>query len=109
MRHLLSLALIGAFIAAQPVPQARAQSFSCAGNITVTEAAICNDAGLASMDEALSARYRAVRARLAPGGRARLLALQRQFLANRDRCAGEPDCIGNVYASMIGVYNALLD
>jgi uncharacterized protein len=73
-----------AFAAPGPGP-----SFDCARAAAPAERMICADPRLAAYDRALAALYRAEAAR---AGRARAAATQRQWLAERNRCA-TPDCL----------------
>jgi TonB family protein len=76
-------------------------SFDCrASSLGLVERAICADRGLAAMDVEMSQLYQSVRDSADPLSREELVAEQRDWLADRRRCADIPfpqDCIANEY------------
>ncbi len=68
-----------------------APSYDCGKASTETEKAICAREDLAALDRALSATYRDARARL---GDAAVKQPQRKWLAERNRCGGDSECLG---------------
>jgi len=76
---------------------ASTQSFSCSARLTPTEATICNNPGLARLDEQVSSMYFRTRSLTDRVGRARLQRMQREFLLRRDRCGSSFECIIDAY------------
>ncbi|NBZ86194.1 lysozyme inhibitor LprI family protein [Stagnihabitans tardus] len=92
---LLLCALPGAALAGEP-------AFSCAGALSVPEAAICAAPDLALADRVLSALYgKALAAE--PGQRPR----QRAFLAERDACVSDTTCLREAYGGRIAELGGL--
>jgi uncharacterized protein len=80
-----------------PPPVASANpSFACEGSLSSTETLICNDAQLARLDRQVSRSYAAALRTLSGTARANLVASQRTFLADRDRCPAAA-CVARAY------------
>jgi hypothetical protein len=87
----------------RPVPQPTVSgpSFDCSGRLSATEAAICVDGGLAALDVRMSAVYQRALAN-ASGGEAEGLRLgQRAFLAERNSCGADHECIRQAYVARL--------
>ncbi|MBZ9656605.1 hypothetical protein [Phyllobacterium lublinensis] len=76
-------------------------SFSCSKAQTPTERAICSDGGLRSKDRALGQIYFWIRNNVESGLRKRLLAAQRSFLAERNKCGSDVMCLNAAYDSKL--------
>lgn len=90
--------LAAALMMSAAAPQsAFAPSFSCAGQLSPTEAAICKDPELAAWDKAMGRLYRLVDKEweLPP-------ARQREWLARRDACGANRVCIRDAYRNWPG-------
>ncbi|MFU1476484.1 lysozyme inhibitor LprI family protein [Roseovarius sp. C7] len=81
-----------ALFAAAPL-LAQQPSFDCTKASTPTEFAICGSPTLAQLDREIAAAYTVRRDALGASDRAALLAAQRDWLATRDQCGGDPACI----------------
>ncbi|MEL6205268.1 MAG: peptidoglycan-binding protein [Pseudomonadota bacterium] len=88
----------------QGTPQQAAQgpSFDCAKAGNASELAICGDGGLSFLDRELSASYSAVRNRLSSAGRTQLASDQRAWLADRNRCGSNVQCLRFAMEARIG-------
>jgi hypothetical protein len=71
-------------------------SFNCRYARTRGEIAVCNDAGLASLDRQMASQFYSALARARPGQRAMLQRTRNKFLAYRDRC-GSTACMAEAY------------
>jgi uncharacterized protein len=71
-------------------------SFNCRYARTRGEIAVCNDAGLASLDRQMAAQFYGALARARPGQRALLQRSRNRFLAYRDSC-GTTACMAEAY------------
>ena len=71
--------------------------FSCSGNLFPTEAVICSDQGLASLDRQLAAVYGSKLRNLPADQQAELKATERTWVAERNRCGTDRSCIRNAY------------
>jgi hypothetical protein len=97
-----SLLVCGAFtiqsgsVFAKPSTTRNGPSFSCAGRLTETEAAICSDPALSAYDRAMAWAF--ARGWLPLFGKS---GGQAQWLAQRNACAGRNSCIVAVYHSWI--------
>jgi len=90
MRRLIAAA-VAALLAA---PAATGSpSFDCARAGTPTEHAICAAPILAELDSALAAAYAAARSGVSEARRQEVQATQRAWLAQRDACGGDRDCL----------------
>ncbi|MEL6524020.1 MAG: lysozyme inhibitor LprI family protein [Pseudomonadota bacterium] len=76
-------------------------SFDCRKAATSTEFAICSDAQIARMDRVMAERYRALRSSGSQSRAESLLASQRAFLARRNRCGGDLNCLNQVYRARL--------
>lgn len=75
--------------------------FSCNDNLVPTEAVICSNDGLASLDRQLAALYGNSLRSLAADQQAKLQAAERTWIAERNRCGTIKSCIGNAYQARI--------
>jgi uncharacterized protein YecT (DUF1311 family) len=76
-------------------------SFDCRKASTFVEEAICNDAILSRLDDALGENYRYMKAaNIGDGALNHLVETQRQWLKNRNRCQTR-NCIFNAYISRV--------
>ena len=88
----------GAF--AQNTTQA-GPSFPCSGNLLPTEAVICSDETLASLDRQLAGAYRSKLENLPAAQRTGFEASERTWVAERNRCGENKSCIGKAYQARI--------
>jgi len=70
-----------------------ARAFDCSKAATGVERAICAEPDLKSSDDAMEAAYRRLRDSLGAEARAMLAAAQKQWIAEREGCASDPDSI----------------
>ena len=77
-------------------PAAANPSFNCGNARTRGEIAVCNDAGLASLDRQMAAQFNSAMSRADAGERALLQRTRGSFLAFRDRCRSD-SCIADTY------------
>jgi uncharacterized protein len=82
-------------------PASAAPSFSCDGDLNVTEAVICSDEGLSRLDVRLTQAFQAGLRRLRGEARADLQAAQTAWRARRDECRYQKDCIRNSYTDQL--------
>ena len=68
-------------------------AFDCAKAKTAVEKAICADASLKGLDDALSAAYGALKAKLAPPEQKMLASAQKRWIARREFCEGAEEGI----------------
>lgn len=91
-----------------PVPRAPdpgpgyAPSFDCANVTSQTLQTVCNDRNLSRLDRRLDGLYRRRVAQADPDERPELVADERAWIAERQRCDGDPDCIEQSYRDRIG-------
>jgi uncharacterized protein YecT (DUF1311 family) len=76
-------------------------SFPCANAGTLTEQAICGDAELASWDRSVASAFD--RAKEQWSERAQALCSQRLWLAERDQCANDKECLSRSMMNRVGV------
>lgn len=81
---------------AAPRPVGARPSFDCGSARTRGEVAVCSDAGLATLDRTMAARYDRAMAVASPEQQALLRRTRDRFLGFRDRCA-DNRCIGDAY------------
>jgi uncharacterized protein YecT (DUF1311 family) len=72
-------------------------SFSCNGKLLSTEAVICSDDDLASVDRQLASIYSTKLRSLPTGQQAELEASEKAWLAERNSCGTNKSCIRNAY------------
>jgi hypothetical protein len=72
-------------------------SYACSKASTPTEIAMCGDANLWPKDRAISSIYFWIRHNVKPTTRNRLLAVQREWLAVRNACGADKQCLNRVY------------
>lgn len=86
------------FIGQSAAPAAAATpSFSCAGNLAPTEAVICSDDSLATLDRQLASAYSKMYASFPVSERGTLTSVQKAWLAQRNACRTDKTCIRNAY------------
>lgn len=72
-------------------------SFSCAKPSTATELALCHEPSLWAKDRAMDSVYFWVRENVKKDIRKQWLAAQREWLAARNRCGSDTNCLNRVY------------
>jgi uncharacterized protein YecT (DUF1311 family) len=89
--------------AVQPVPQptAAGPSFACSGRLSQVEAAICSDRDLAALDVRMNAVYQRALNNAGAGEAEGLRIDQRAFLAERNTCDNDHECIRQSYIARI--------
>lgn len=103
-----ALAALG-MLAAQ-AGQASAQEFDCRKAGMASERTICRSDMLAALDEKMSGLYAELKQSYdRKGQRDQLRRYQRQFLAARDDCARDTECIKGAYLDQISVLEAQLE
>lgn len=70
-------------------------SFDCGKATTATELAICGSSDLGELDRAIARNYSAAYEGAQGAAREQLLADQRSWLAQRDACGGDVQCLTN--------------
>ena len=80
---------------------ANAASFRCAGNLTYTEAAICDNPELSRLDSVMAGDYFQKLHHSHGTTRARLQADQITWLGARNGCQANVDCLTQTYAARI--------
>ncbi len=93
LKAVLTSALLGILGGSGAAAQA---SFDCAKAGTSVEHAICASAELSRLDRALAEAYAGARQGAGTAQRDAIRADQRRWLARRDRCGGQPDCLANL-------------
>ncbi|MBP0581944.1 DUF1311 domain-containing protein, partial [Labrys sp. LIt4] len=91
------------------VPASVSPSFPCNGRLNPTENAICQDGGLAALDQTLSSAYGLINAALPKDLQAKLKANQTAWRAQRDECGAEAACIGVSYRQRLAFLKSLVD
>ncbi len=94
MRRLGNLLVLVLLCAASPSPK---PSFSCSGNLSPTEEAICSDPELAAWDRAIAKVYRVQ----GHDGSVSFVD-QRRWLAERDECGADRACLLKVHLEWLG-------
>ncbi len=90
-----------AFAAAAPASAAN-PTFSCSGNLTSTERAICNSSELSRLDRQMSSEYFGqLDQQTSAGARRELKNAQRNWLRDRNSCGGSVSCIRGEYQQWI--------
>jgi Lysozyme inhibitor LprI len=87
----------------RPVPQptVAGPSFACSGRLSQVEAAICSDRDLAALDVRMDAVYQRALANAGAGEAEGLRIDQRAFLAERNTCDTDHECIRQSYIARI--------
>ena len=80
---------------------ASAASFSCYGNLSHTEAAICDNSNLSHLDSVMAKDYFQKLHYTHGSTRARLRSDQIDWLGVRDGCQANVDCLTQSYAARI--------
>ena len=92
---------------ARPQISQAGSSFSCSANLLPSEAVICSDDGLASLDRQLAALYGSTLRKLPPDQQAALEAAERIWVAERNQCRTNKSCMGNAYQARISSLGGL--
>jgi hypothetical protein len=97
----------------RPSPTAVAQrsagtspSFSCRSGRSRSEQMVCNNAGLASLDRAMSSQFYSALSSGDEQARAQLRRTRDRFLATRERCADE-SCVEQAYRTRMSEISAI--
>ena len=77
--------------------EAMAQSFSCSGNLSAAERAICGHSRLRSWDKRVTGLYFQINSTASDAARARNIRDQRSFIRQRNRCGSNRTCIAAAY------------
>jgi len=93
-----AVALIG--VSAMPATAA-GPSFSCAGNLAPAEAVICSDESLAALDRTLAVAYTRMLDSFPAGEKRTLIGVQKAWVARRDACRTDKNCIRAAYTARI--------
>lgn len=107
----ISAAALAALAAlAAQAGQAAAQEFDCRKAALASERMVCRSDMLAALDEKMSGLYAELKQSYERRGqRDQLKRYQRQFLAARDDCARDTECIKGAYLDQISVLEAQLE
>jgi uncharacterized protein len=98
----LALAVAAAALIAAAMPAAAAgPSFSCTGNLAPAEAVICSDGALGDLDRTLAVTYRRMLDSFPAGEKSALIAVQKAWVARRDACQTDKNCIRATYTTRI--------
>lgn len=89
-------------VAQMPVASAGQPSFDCAKARSWSEVTVCNDAGLADLDQRVAELYRSNRAALTSEQKNSVTRDQRQWLRDRESCKKQADSSG----CLVGIYKA---
>lgn len=92
--------LFAAVVTLAPL-SAEAQSFNCRYASRADEVVICQNSGLAALDERMSGIYERTRARLYGGARQALIQDQTNWLRGRYSCGPDAGCIEDAYRQRI--------
>ena len=80
----------------------QAASFNCYGRLTVTEAVICQNPGLSSMDSQMASQYYSTLNSLPRGARSSLRGEQLGWLRARNGCGANVGCLATMYRQRMG-------
>lgn len=80
---------------------AEAQSFNCRYASRADEVVICQNSGLAALDERMAGIYERTRSRLYGGARQALIRDQSIWLRSRYGCGADAGCIEDAYRQRI--------
>lgn len=81
---------------AQAASDPKGPSFRCAGLLSRVEDMICTDSQLAARDRQAADQFTKAMKQASTDQQARLRAIGRQFLADRNHCA-DPECVSQAY------------
>lgn len=96
------MATLVAILSSAVLPMAEAQDFDCAKARTASEQAICGSNVLRALDEQLGVTYGyARRFAKSEADERRLIASQRGWLKQRDRCGADTACLEASYRARI--------
>jgi uncharacterized protein len=115
MRHVIVGCLTAAVLAAVPFlpaispAEAAEPSFACAGRVTPTEAAICQDDDLSALDRALAQAFKSKLDAIDAGtthadddDHDAVVITQKAWIAHRNECGADKTCIRKAYAVRSG-------
>lgn len=100
MRTISTRLLLGMLVLAPEVALAQ-PSFDCAKASTPVEHAICRSDHLSMLDRLMAEVYSTTRKQMSAADRQRLLVDQRAWLASRDACGGDENCLSTRMADRI--------
>ena len=92
--------LFAAVVTLAPL-SAEAQSFNCRYASRADEVTICQNSGLAALDERMAGIFERTRSRLYGGARQALISDQTAWLRSRYRCGPDAGCIEDAYRQRI--------
>ncbi len=81
-------------------------AFDCSGALSATERAICDDPALSRADVALDGAYQQALGSADAAGHAQIRKAQRRFLAKRNACRADLDCIQTAYQDRMAALGA---
>lgn len=79
------------------MPASAHPSFSCSGNLKAAEQVVCDDTGLQRVDRNLAKSYQAVISHSGFFHRFKVRRMERQFIAERNRCGDNETCVRVAY------------
>jgi uncharacterized protein len=101
-------ALALSLIAASPAGAADYAPLNCAAARTPTERAICGSYALGQLEARMATLYEWTTSLVAMGQRGDIGDAQRAFIATREACAADVNCIRNAYAARIAQLEAVM-
>ena len=72
-------------------------SYACSTATTPSELAMCDDESIWAKDRAMNSIYFSIRGNVEPELRKRILGVQRVWLAERNNCGANQECLNSVY------------
>ena len=113
LRGHLTAAALAAAAMSLPSAATAEPSFACTGKLTSTEAAICKDDDLATLDRALAAAFKAKLDAIVAGtahadddDSDAVAITQQAWIAHRNECGADKACIRKAYAVRTGALTA---
>ena len=99
----ISAAIVSILTVAAAATSASATSFNCYGHLTHTEATICGNARLSSLDSQMAAAYKALirSAQYSGPSISSIKANQRLWLGYRNACGTNVSCLTTQYVQKI--------
>jgi len=88
-------------------PASAGPSFPCSGQLSQTETVICSDAELSDLDSAMALAYQRALATVAPGQAEGIRGAQQEWVAYRNKCGFEKDCIRSATLDELQALNAV--
>ncbi|EFE94043.1 lysozyme inhibitor LprI family protein [Serratia odorifera] len=89
------------------VAGAQAASFDCRQATATDERAICASRSLSDKDVEMATKYQFLRGLFAMGMRGNMQDDQTRWLAQRNRCGNDVNCLSNSYATRIAELDAI--